>query len=82
MSQKIIKKRIQIIFNILTTVHECRSVISTEKTMALDPCIVPLTTFPIGEHEFDMCHKYKYLQVNVNDVNKTQVKKISFSVLH
>ena len=64
------QERMQIILDKLTTrAHECGLVISAEKTMALNPCVIPLPTYRIGDQELDMCHKYKYLGVNVNDVD-------------
>nr|XP_027219801.1 uncharacterized protein LOC113812168 [Penaeus vannamei] len=63
-------ERIQrILDELITRGQECGLVISAEKTMALNPGIIPLTTFHIRNQELDMCHKYKYLGVNVNDAN-------------
>jgi len=62
--------RMQIILDRITAkAHECGLVISAEKTMALNPCIIPPPTFRIGDQELDICHKYKYLGVNVNDAD-------------
>lgn len=48
----------------------------TEKAMALNPGIIPPPTFHIGNQELDMCYKYKYLGVNVNDADLiTSLKK-------
>jgi len=70
-------ERMQRILDELTTrAHECGLVISAEKTMALNPGIIPPPTFHIGNQELDMCYKYKYLGVNVNDADLiTSLKK-------
>ena len=69
-------ERMQRILNELTRAHECGLVISAEKTMALNPGIIPPPTFHIGNQELDMCYKYKYLGVNVNDADLiTSLKK-------
>lgn len=48
-------ERMQRILDVLTTrAYECGLLISAKKTMGLNPCIIPLTTFRIGNKELDI----------------------------
>lgn len=68
--QSIITKRMQKILDGLTRAHVCGGlIISAERTLALNPCIITIPTFHIRNQGLGMCYKYKNLGVNVTDAD-------------